>query len=174
MTMGCGARAVLAVIAVFIALGVPQRAGAMPIPFVYGGIVVIPDASIPMSGLSQPFWGAIGGPPSIRINPDHWAILPAGAQQFLLDHERGHCVLGHNARPALSLSIAAQREWDADTYAATAMLKRGQRALLEQQLRWLRWLALVAPPPAPQYAPWQLQADHLAAVEAAFFERRHY
>jgi len=146
----------------------------MSIPFVYGGIVVIPDASIPMSGLSQPFWGAIGGPPSIRINPDHWAILPEGAQQFLLDHERGHCVLGHNARPALSLSIAAQREWDADTYAATAMLKRGQRALLEQQLRWLRWLAQVAPPPAPQYAPWQLQADHLAAVEAAFAAPRRY
>jgi hypothetical protein len=140
----------------------------MPIPFVYGGIIVIPDPLIPMSGLSQPFWGALGGPPSIRINPDQWVTLPEGAQQFLLDHERGHCVLGHTSRPALSLPMAAQREWDADTYAATAMLKRGQRALLDQQIRWLRWLAVMAPPPGAQYAPWQVQADHLAAVEAGF------
>src|SRR5216683_623724 len=127
-TVRGGARAILAVVAGLSTLGVPQRASAMPIPFVYSGIVVIPDPLIPMSGLSQPFWGALGGPPSIRINPDHWAALPEGAQQFLLDHERGHCVLGHTSRAAVSLPMAAQREWDADTYAATAMLKRGQRA----------------------------------------------
>jgi hypothetical protein len=146
----------------------------MPMPFVYGGIVVIPDPLIPMSGLSQPFWGALGGPPSIRINPDHWATLPEGAQQFLLDHERGHCVLGHTSRPALSLPMAAGREWDADAYAATAMMRRGQRALLDQQIRWLRWLAVVASPPAAPYDPWQAQADHLAAVEAGFPAIRPY
>ena len=169
-----GARAILAVVAGLSALGVTQRASAMPIPFVYGGIIVIPDPLIPMSGLSQPFWGTLGGPPSIRINPDDWATMPEGAQQFLLDHERGHCVLGHTARPALSLSMAAQREWDADAYAATAMLRRGQRALLDQQIRWLRWLGVVAPSPAPPYAPWQAQADHLLALEAKFSGSRSY
>src|SRR2546423_1799900 len=101
---------------------------AMPIPFMYAGIPVIPDPSITMSGISQPFWGWAGGPASIRINPDHWAIMPEGTQQFLLDHERGHWALGHSARRAASIPLA-QKEWDADTFAARAMMRRGQRAL---------------------------------------------
>jgi hypothetical protein len=54
-TAGGGARAIIGAVAVLSALGVPQRASAMPIPFVYAGIIVIPDPQIPMSGLSQPF-----------------------------------------------------------------------------------------------------------------------
>jgi hypothetical protein len=120
-----------------------------------------------MSGISQPFWGWAGGPASIRINPDHWAIMPEGTQQFLLDHERGHWALGHSARRAASIPLA-QKEWDADTFAARAMMRRGQRPLLDQHVRWLRWMAVTGPAPQPPYAPWAVQADHVLAVEAEF------
>src|SRR5262249_4104788 len=80
---------IMTMVAAVSTLGSAPRARAMPIPFMYAGIPVIPDPSISMSGISQPFWGWAGGPPSIRINPDHWAIMPEGTQQFLLDHERG-------------------------------------------------------------------------------------
>src|SRR5712692_1192923 len=89
-----GVMAVTALVAAVSALGAPRRLQAMPLPFMYSGIPVIPDPSISMSGISQPFWGWAGGPPSIRINPDHWAIMSEGTQQSLLDHERGHWALG--------------------------------------------------------------------------------
>lgn len=54
------------------------------------------------------------------------------------------------------------------------MLRRHQRALLDQQIRWLRWMAMAAPSPLPQYAPWQVQADHLLALEAEFGGSRSY
>src|SRR5258708_326930 len=117
-----GVMAVTALVAAVSGVGAPRRVQAMPIPFMYNGIPVIADASIPMSGISQPYWGWAGGPASIRINPDHWAIMPEGAQQFLLDHERGHWALGHNTQYASSIPLA-QKEWDADTFAARAMMR---------------------------------------------------
>src|SRR5262245_27966573 len=92
--------AVMTMVAAVSTLGAAPPVPAMPIPFMYAGIPVIPDPSISMSGIAQPFWGWAGGPPSIRINPDHWAIMPEGTQQFLLDHERGHWALGHSDRRA--------------------------------------------------------------------------
>ena len=164
-------RAVATLVAAVWTLGAAARAHGMPIPFMYAGIPVISDPTISMSGLSQPFWGWAGGPPSIRINPDHWAIMPEGTQQFLLDHERGHWALSHSARRAASLPLA-QKEWDADTFAARAMMRSGQRLLLEQHVRWLRWMAVTAPPPLPPYAAWQVQADHVLAVAAEFAPAR--
>ena len=75
--------------------------------------------------------------------------------------------LGHSAPRAAAIPLA-QKEWDADTFAARAIMRRGQRVLLDQHVRWLRWLAVAAPPPLPPYAPWQVQADHVLAVEAEF------
>lgn len=154
---------VAAGVVAFTMLGAPQTAHAMPIPPVYGGVPVIVDPLIPANATTGPAYGPLGGPVVFRVNPIRWAQMPEGAQQFTLDHELGHAVTVYPYPVSQN-----QKEWDADTFATLAMMRRGQGALIDQEIVYMQQLAASGFQLSSVYAPFPVMIAHLQAVKAQY------